>query len=181
MEVEIRAKVKDPKEIRRKLEAMGAEFGKEKKQVDYIFKRKGEEKKEQKPGDFILRIRDSDKKTFTFKALTDVTGAWEEYQTAIDSPEQMRKILEKIGFTNSLTMTKKRTQAKLDDFEVCLDNVKGLGPHIEVELQSEDKNEAKKRILELLGKMGINEGDVEHKGYVTLLFEKQGVKYKGTG
>lgn len=181
MEVEVRAKVNDLQEMKKGLEAMGASFGKEKKQVDYIFRRKGDEKKEQKPGDFILRIRDSEKKTLALKALTDVMGAWEEYELGIDNAEEMRKIVERMGFFNSLIMVKKRIPGKLDDFSVCLDDVDGLGTYIEIELKSDDKKSAKKRLAELSSKLGIKEDNIEHKGYVVMLSEKQGIKYKGTG
>lgn len=181
MEIEIRAKVDNLQKMKKKLEDIGASFEEEKKQIDYIFKRKGEEKKDQGPGDFILRIRDSNKNILTFKALTDTAGVWEEHQTVIDDTKEMRIILERIGFVCCLTMIKKRIKGNLGDFEVCLDDVEGLGPHIEVELESDNKEKAKKMIMDLLGKLGIDEKNVEHKGYVALLFERQGVKYRGTG
>ncbi len=181
MEVEVRAKVDDLSSIRSRLEEMGAVFGKETRQADRIFKRRGEEKKEQGPGDFILRVRDNHKKKFTFKGLTETTGAWEEHEVEIDDAEEMIKILERTGFAECLAMTKRRIIGKLDDFEVCLDDIKELGTYIEVELGSDNAQEAKDMIMGLLKKLGIDESNVEHKGYVALLFEKQGVVFKGTG
>ena len=135
-----------------------------------------------KPGNFILRIRKSTKNSLTFKALTDRAGVWIEHETEISDPEQLRSILEKIGFVERVSMHKTRLPGKLDDFELCLDDIEELGTYMEIALDSEDGNKAKDRIMGLLAKLGFSEKDIEHKGYVALLFEKlHGVRFKGTG
>ena len=182
MEIEIRAKVDFLEETKKKLEGLGTEFKKEIEQNDYIFKKKGTEKDVQRPGSFLLRLRKvGDKSSLTYKALTEVTGAWDEHQIKIDNFEETKNILLKIGFIEVLTMNKKRTKGKLEDFNICLDKVKELGDHIEAEIISDNKEEAKKRLIELFAKIGIKEEQIEHKGYVAILFEKKGVKFDNTG
>lgn len=181
MEVEARVKVDNLEKLKQQLAGLGAEFLKEKTQVDSIFKKKGEEFKQQGSGDFILRIRESDKNIFTFKSLTDRAGVWVEHETEIGNPEDMKKILERTGFSKAITMTKKRLQGKLGDFEVCLDDIKELGTYMEIALDSLDGNTAKKRIVELLAQLGFPKDRIIHKGYVALIFESMGVIYNSTG
>jgi len=182
MEIEIRAKVDSLKETRKKLEALGAEFEEEIEQNDYIFKRKGEEKKVQGPGSYLLRLRKAgDKTNLTFKALTETTGVWDEHQVAIDNFEETKNILLKIGFIQALRMDKKRTKGIIDNITLCLDKVEGLGDHIEAEVISDNKGDAKRKLMDLFNKIGIKEKQIEHRGYVAILFQMQGVKFDNTG
>jgi predicted adenylyl cyclase CyaB len=181
MEVEAKVRVPRLEEMRKRLESMGAVFYPEKRQHDSIFKRKGEELAPQKPGGFILRVRESSKNTLTIKVLTDRAGVWIEHETGISDPKAAKDLLEAAGFAQVLTMTKARIPGKLGDFELCLDDIKELGTHLEIALDSQDGNAAKKKIVELLGKLGFQEKDVIHKGYVAILFERLGVTFDGTG
>ena len=104
-----------------------------------------------------------------------------EHETQIADPKAARSILKAAGFSLCLTMTKKRIPRKLGEFEMCLDDIKELGTHLEVALDSQDGALAKKKIVELLGKLGYKESDIIHKGYVVILFERMGVEFKGTG
>lgn len=181
MEVEVRVKVDNLEEIKNKLIALGAEFYKEKIQVDSFFKRKGEELAPAGPGNVLLRVRESDKNKLTFKALTEQTGVWIEHETEISNPEETKLMLEKIGFSKVTTMTKKRISGKLDEFELCLDDIKELGTYLEIALDSSDGEAAKKKLIELLNKLGFDESQIIHKGYGAMLFERLGVKFEGTG
>jgi predicted adenylyl cyclase CyaB len=182
MEIEAKVKVEDLEQVKQKLIQMGAQFSEKKKQIDHIFKPKGKEFAEQGPGDYIWRIRESARNKLTFKALTETAGVWVEHETEIKDPEEMKKILLKSGFSQVLIMTKERTPGELGDFELCLDDIKELGTHLEIALDSNDEKIAKKRIVELLGKLGYGESQIIHKGYVAILFERMGVKFRdGTG
>ncbi|MFH1506613.1 MAG: class IV adenylate cyclase [archaeon] len=181
MEVEARVKVESLEDIKKKLVDMGAEFFEPKKQNDAVFKRKDLISKVAKPGDFILRIRQSTKNILTFKALTDRAGVWIEHETEIKDSEQLRSILEKTGFIEQVSMHKTRIPGTLGDFELCLDDIEELGTYIEIALDSEDGNDAKEKIIGLLNKLGFAEKDIVHKGYVAMLFERLGVVMKGTG
>jgi predicted adenylyl cyclase CyaB len=181
MEVETRVKVDDLQQLKSKLVKLGASFSSEKCQADTIYKRKGEEGKTQGPGDFILRIRESTKNLFTLKALTDKAGVWVEHETEISNPEEMKKILDTAGFAVSFTMTKKRIPGELQDFEICLDDIKEIGTYMEIALDSTDGASAKKRIVELLASLGFSEDKIIHKGYVAMIYETKGVRFNQTG
>ena len=90
----------------------------------------------------------------------------------------MEKILEKLGFVKIISKVKTREQGKLDDFEINLDKIEGLGNFVEFELISDDGKEAKKKILELIEKLDLPKENIIHKGYARLLFEKMGVMYE---
>ena len=182
MEVEAKLKIENPEEVKKRLIEMGVVFSEKEQHHDSYFIRKGEEKSTRKPGDFLLRIRDTGNKRFlTFKGLTDQVGAWEEYEVEINDPEEMKKILRRIGFTTLFIITKEREPGTLDGFEVNLDNVEGLGHFIEVALESEDKKDARKRIIDFVNKLGFRENEIEHRGYAAILSQSMGVKFEGTG
>ena len=169
MEIEAKVRVESLEGIKDKLLAMGARFREEEHNHDTYFIRKGEERATRRPGDFLLRIRKTGKKNFlTLKGLTEQTGAWEEYEVEISNPEEMTKILKRTGFTKLFTIVKDRTPGELNGFEVNLDRVRGMGNFLEVALQSENKQEARKRIMELLNRLGFKESEIEHRGYAAM-------------
>ena len=132
----------------------------------------------QKSGSYILRIRsENDKSIFTMKVLTGKQGIWEEYETEISNKEEMEKILDKMGYVKVISKVKTREQGQLGEFEINLDKIEGLGDFVEFQLISDNGEEAKKRILELIEKLNLPKENIIHKGYVRLLFEKMGVEY----
>ncbi|MBI2573447.1 class IV adenylate cyclase [Candidatus Woesearchaeota archaeon] len=183
MEIEARVKVQDLVIVKKKLQEMGAMFSKTVKvQKDSIFKRWGEERAAQKPGSFILRIREQGEKTFlTYKALTTTVGSWREYETEVSSAPMMVKILGEIGFVSVLEMNKSRLQGKLGEITLCLDTIKELGTFLEVEVICDDVKNGKKNLLILLEKLGFAENEIIHEGYAAMLFKQQGIVYENTG
>jgi len=180
MEVEVKARVKDLAALKAKLESMGAKFGRTAQQRDSYFKPKGFDKKPEGPGSWIVRIReDGSKRTLTLKALTEVLGAWKEYETGIDNSEQACKLLETMGLTNTFTLNKIRIYGKLGEFEVLLDDVKELGKYLEVALESDEKDKSREKILKLMKGIGVNEKDIEKRGYGEIMGEKLGHRFGG--
>ncbi len=179
MEIEVKVKVENLEEVKKKLESIGAKFGSPKKQVDNYYKQKGKEMELQKAGSFLLRIRsENEKSILTMKLLTGKQGVWEEYETEISNKKDMERILEKLGFVKVISKVKTREQGKLNEFEVNLDKIEGLGDFVEFELISDNSEEAKKRILRLIEKLKLPKENIIHKGYARLLFEKMGVEYE---
>ncbi|MBM3303980.1 MAG: class IV adenylate cyclase [Candidatus Aenigmarchaeota archaeon] len=180
MEVEVKARIKDIGSVRKSLESAGAKFDGSVEHTDAYFKARGFEKKLQGPGDWILRIRTGSGKTaLTMKVLTELLGAWVEYETAIENPEQTRRMLETMGMANVFTLNKKRICGRLGEFEVLLDDVKELGKYLEVSLDSEEKEGARKRILKFMKKIGIEDDDIEKRGYGEIIGEKMGHRFGG--
>jgi len=180
MEIEARVKVENLSSLKEKLEKDGAVFEKEKKQHDVLFRPKGKEFAEQGPGDFALRIRRSGNKSIlSFKALTDKAGVWIEHETEISNPDEAAEILDLIGLGKCFDMHKTRIEGKINEFVICLDDIKELGTYMEVEIIDDNAEQAKKKIIEFLQKYGFEEKDIIHKGYVRILFEKHGTVVKG--
>ncbi len=75
-----------------------------------------------------------------------------------------------------MTVEKLREYWDCGDFEVSLDNVKGLGFFIEVEAKEDFENtkEAKEECINFLKKLGFKNCEKYHikKGYPVLLLEK---------
>ena len=178
MEVEMKAKIDDMEEMKQRLESKGAKFEGEAQQVDAYYKPKGFDKRPNGPGDWILRVRTSgDEKSLTIKVLTEVTGAWIEHETGIDNEEQARKIAETMGLINVFTFHKRRMFGRLGEFEVLLDDVKELGRYIEVALESDEKEGTRQKIIDFMKTIGIEEKDVEKRGYGEIMGEKLGHKF----
>jgi adenylate cyclase class 2 len=180
LEVEVKARLKDLEAIKQKLVSLGAKFVAPVEQSDSYFKPKGFDKENQGPGDWIMRIRTSDKKSFlTLKTLTEALGAWHELETEISNPEQAKKILETMQLENVFTLNKQRTYGTIEDFELCLDNIKELGYYLEVALEASESKNSRQKIIDFLKEIGIKEKDIEKRGYGEIIGEKLGHKFKG--
>ncbi len=182
MEVEVKARIDDLDTVKKKLESLGAKFDSIVKQKDAYFKSRGFDSKKQGPGDWIVRIRTSrGQKILTLKALTEILGAWVEHETVIDDEKEMQNILETMGLFNVFTLNKERVPGRLDEFELCLDDVKELGKFLEVALDSEDKEKenARDMIIEFMKTLGISEKDIEKRGYGEIIGEKLGHRFDG--
>jgi adenylate cyclase class 2 len=180
MEIEVKAKVSDLAQIKKKLIELGAEFTNSEQQDDSYFKPKGREMEDQGPGSFIVRIRKGSAKSFlTLKEMSEETGVWPEYETAIENPGQAMEILLKMGYSHLFDINKKREKGMLDEIELCLDNVKQLGKYLEIAIEADAKEGAKQKIMALFQKIGVNEIQIEPKGYARIISENMGIKFRG--
>lgn len=97
----------------------------------------------------------------------------QEYETEIKQPDELRKILEFLDFKKVAIVDKQREYWDCGNFEVVLDNVKGLGYFVEVELKEDcsDGLIGRQKCMEFLGKLGIKvtESDITKTGYPVLL------------
>jgi len=178
MEVEIRAKLKDKSEIISKLKKIGWIQGDEIRQKDMYYVHETQVDEVRGPGHYLLRIRQSPKGNFlTFKGLTDQKGTSIEYETEISNFEEMREILLKLGFIESVVIDKRRIKGKIEDMEICIDDFDEIGPYIECEIISDDKSVATGRIVSFLKSIGVSEDEFEFRGYGRIFSEMVGVKY----
>jgi len=178
MEIEVKLKVQDSKDIKQRLENKGVKFSEPAKQVDYYFKQKGKEMEPQCKGSFLIRTRDSGGRHFlTYKELTGFTGEWIEYETGVESIEEMNKILRAIGYTNLLTMTKIRHSGKYEGLTICLDDINELGEYVEIEAIDDDPAAAKERIMQFINSLNLKNVTIEQRGYPQIIFERMGIRY----
>jgi len=95
--------------------------------------------------DEALRVRrehppgESGKTTLTYKGpLVDPDSKTrKEAETAVEDEDEMRAILDGLGYNAAATVRKERTRFTLQDCTVTLDTVEGLGEFVEVELETE--------------------------------------------
>ncbi|MDA3856100.1 MAG: class IV adenylate cyclase [Candidatus Woesearchaeota archaeon] len=181
IEVELKARVDNKQEILSKFEELNFQYIKEEEQEDIIFLKNEflDSKGKIKDGGIVFRIRIvNSKKIFEIKEIDRNVGGGIEYKIDIADMSSTKRIIEKLGFEEFFTIKKQRAYYQFEDFEIALDNVDGLGEFIEVELMVEadsQKEEAKKRCLYLLKKLGL-EANLEKQKYGDLIIEKKNLK-----
>ena len=130
--------------------------------------------------DEALRIRSiQDMKTdkefslLTYKGKNESEGIHtrEELECEVDNGETARTILERLGFSLVAAVHKERTLYQKDDISICLDEVRGLGSYLEIEILCEEGRTAKtqKRLKTILAEIAFAEPVVEPETYLELL------------
>lgn len=181
IEVEIKVKIDNLKEIKNKVSCIG-KLVKAIKQIDDYYVPCQRDFFAQKPHPIEwLRIRTNpDKVVFEYdrsinKKADGEQEYAEEYETEILNVDEFKKTLGFLDFKNVITVEKQREYWICGDIEVALDDIKGLGYFIEAEAKGDfkDTKEAKKACIKFLENLGID--DVENtqikKGYPQLLLE----------
>ena len=176
-EIEVKARVADLGELTKKLEAMGVVLSEPIIQNDQTFidESYGSYDKFQ-PGRNILRIRENNGKfIFTIKQSQSNELDSIERETEIAEPEEFREALLLMGYKPAVEIHKVRRKAKYKDYEICLDEVKGLGSFVEVEKITDEKNadEVQNKLFEFLESLGVKREDRVTNGYDTLIYLKQ--------
>jgi len=182
IEVEIKVKVDNLEEIKKKVSATG-KLIKSIKQVDnYYIPSHRDFFAKPHPTEW-LRIRNNpDKAIFEYdlsinKKENGEQDCAEEYETEVSNPEELKKILGFLDFKNVITVEKQREYWMCGNIEVALDQIKDLGSFVEAEAKGDFKStvEAKKACMDFLEGLGIK--DVEKvqifKGYPVLLVESR--------
>lgn len=173
MEIELRAKVNNSTQIRRRITNFVGSKPKVSNQKDIYLKHSKDKERL-----LVFRTREtSGKSLFTIKAKNKggKDHAWLEYETPLNNPKKLRSILLANGFENVVSLTKTRCSWKMKGMEINLDIIKELGTFIEAEViaQPSQKDKALKRIESVLEKLNIGHKDIIHKGYVQLALEKK--------
>ncbi len=132
-EVEVKAKLRNKEEVKKKLESFGCVFSEELHQVDHIFLPKGSAF----PPPFetpVLRVRkQNDIFLFTLKMSQGSRTDSIERELEIKDGDKMIEILNLLNWEETVMVDKKRIKAAYKDMEVVLDDVKDLGEFIEAE------------------------------------------------
>lgn len=181
IEVEVKIKIDNFEEIKKKVATIG-KLIKEIKQIDDYYIPCHRDFFAQKPHPIEwMRIRTNpDKTIFEYdrsinKKENGEQDYAEEYETEISSPEEMKKILGFLDFKKVTTVEKQREYWMCGKIEVALDYIKGLGYFIEAEAKGdfEDTKEAKSFCIKFLEDLGIKNVEKNQilKGYPQLLME----------
>jgi len=125
-----------------------------------------------------IRIQDGSKVILTAKKPMGKSGDGSlvkmEHETAVESAEEMREILGMMGYTEAVRVQKTRLKADHAGYEICFDDIEGLGSFIELERlgKQEDAEKIQKEMTEFLLSLGITAEDKVTKGYDILMLEK---------
>jgi|JI8StandDraft_1071087.scaffolds.fasta_scaffold45741_2 adenylate cyclase class 2 len=179
-EVEIKAKIDSVLRLKELLESQGCTFSEPVTHTDTVYVEKIGTFEDFMSNSYFPRIRETStgKIIFTFKkdrdpAKTDRLDKI-EYEVEVSSKEMFEKILAEFGLHPAVTTTKTRVKAKFDEYEICLDEVVGLGSFIEIEKDAGDDlgyDEIHEELATILEKWGIDRSRFVNQGYdiLTLL------------
>ncbi len=173
-EIEVKAKVSNIPALVEKLIEAGAILGETISQDDMAYVNYLGERSylDFNTDDIFLRIRQSKGKTiFTLKKGEEMNSI--EREVEVSDFEQLKDMLEILGFKEAVRVKKVRQKGTYKDFEICLDQVEGLGSFIEVEkITDEDSNKVQDEMFEFLLALGIKRDDRVMNGYDTLMVMK---------
>ena len=127
--------------------------------------------------DEALRVRyDDTGVTATYKGPKIRVGsakAREEFNLAVASGETLEAILSHLGFRRAATVSKVREFYEMGDVTVTLDDVRGLGTFIEIEILTEDDREDAADRIGVIGKeLGVD-GPPIYTSYLEMLLSTQ--------
>lgn len=190
MEIEIRAFVKNLKEVETKLVKLGAKKLKQQHITDYWFCPKTFTEfrhiQMNEPGSYSLRIRqlkENNKEHLELNTKALATegdhNAFLEYETAIDNLEEARKILETIGFKIYCILEKTRIVYQKNNMLINLEGIKRFKPAIEIEIMADEETDIHKQtITKTLKQLGIKEKNIIKTSITNLFMKKYAFKQK---
>ncbi|WP_457741751.1 class IV adenylate cyclase [Thermococcus sp.] len=169
MEIEIKFRVNFG-EIKEKIESLGASFVREEIQKDVYFN---------VPLPKLLRVRiiENLKRSFlTYKEIKDLgrNEEFDELEVEVSDFDVTVEILKRLGFDEDVTVKKRRLVYQLGNVTFELNDVEGLGGFLDIEVISNDVEEAKRKIWEVAKLLGLSEKDVEPRLYQELIREAEG-------
>ena len=171
IEVEVKAKIDDFKEMEERLSKIGAAKSKNEFQEDIYF---ASPIVDFAQTDEALRIRTTNNDILiNYKGTKHTTEAKtrKEVEMSIESAKKAKDIFEEIGFKEARTVRKNRQYYTYENFEISLDDVEGLNPYMEIEIAMDDKKDysvAQDKIFQLFERLGITDG-FERTSYMELL------------
>lgn len=183
LEIELKASLSgiDTVQLRDALKETGFTKGLRKEETDLYFN--GNDRDFRKT-DEALRLRQSlvlsadspAAKTFiTYKGskVDDRSQTRPELETAVGDFAVMKELLEKLGYTEVMTVRKEREYYHRENVTICLDQVDGLGSFIELEQVEKDLTTKKEavidQLLDLLASFQIPKENLLRQSYLELL------------
>ena len=174
-EIEIKIRIVDPEKTIDLLEKQGCVFSQPIRQQDAVFIPNEVPTVPCPAGTNVLRIRkQGDKNILTLKR-SDVGNHLSklEHELEIGNSEEMKKIIFLLGFKLIADTTKMRRKCKIKDYEICVDQVEGLGSFLEIErMSAEDPERIQEEMLAFLSSIGIDATDRVYVGYDILWVQK---------
>jgi len=180
IEIEVKAKLKEPDKMLCKLQNMGCVFSENIIQEDHIFLSQGMRFADITAGINILRLRkENGAVRFTIKQHRNNELDCIENEVIVNDFEKMGAILEMMGYYEAVRLRKQRMTGKYADYTICIDKVDKLGDFIEMECMSSEKPDGaqvQQELFAFLSTLGIRKEDRILQGYDTMIVNlEQGV------
>lgn len=175
IEVEVKARVNDPKDAERSIIALGASPIGIEAQADTYY---SASYRDFAKTDEALRIRVQDNKYFfTYKGpkMDSVSKTRKEYEVEVNEADVLGNILSSLSFVPVATIVKRRKKYRLGDFLISLDEVRNLGDFMEIEVSIRDSKSYEEKvesIFRLFEKLGIEREASIRKSYLEMILEK---------
>lgn len=171
-EIEIKAYCNDEEAVREKLAAAGAAFVRSDIESDIYFNHPS---RDFRITDEALRIRTvKDKTVLTYKGpkISDFSKARVEKETDLGDGDEIKAILDFLGFRASGSVIKKRDYYLLNDMTICLDNVERLGFFVEIEKKGDSVEAVEKELYSAAEILGLEK--FERRSYLELIYFSDG-------
>ena len=127
-----------------------------------------------------LRVRiEGEKATINYKKWLPedavIKTHCDEYEVVISSSDEMTQLLNGLGFFEVIRVDKIRNSWQLEQYEISIDSVEGLGDFIEVEYKgtTDDVSAIREKLFKIVEEIGAVTSDIDLKGYPYLLLEKK--------
>lgn len=181
-EIEIKIPIEDPERIMKSLLIRGFQKYQKVIEEDMYY---NSEYHDVRKHDEALRIRKTRDlltgKTraqinFKGKKMDQISMSRREYETGIEDPDCMEKILGAIGFTQVAGVKKTRNYLRREEMTACLDQVENLGNFLELEVIVR-KEKLRERYLsqmrEILQELGLSMDNTVRASYLSMLMGKE--------
>jgi adenylate cyclase, class 2 len=175
-EIEVKAVVQNKPALLAALQAAGITLGETLTQRDIVWLEKGSD-----PTNYVgrnalrIRIENGSRTIFTLKR-TLATMDKIEHETEVANADEMKAAIEMLPtFELFNDLTKHRRKTNHQDYEICFDEVEGLGTFIEVEKmcdETADSSAVREELWQLLSSLGVKRENEVTKGYDILMREK---------
>ncbi len=167
LEIEIKSPTRDYKDVLKKISLMGFEFTETRVEEDIYFNHPS---RDFSATDEALRIRKvNSKNILTYKGpkLGGRAKSRVEREVYVENLEIMTGILISLGFVASGHVTKTRSIYSMDDVEITIDRVEGLGDYVEIEKKGEDREAIENELFGLADELGLR--DFERRSYLEMI------------
>lgn len=167
-EIEIKARVTDKSALIKSLADADIELSKPIKQHDVVYYVPGT--KDNAPDSVWLRIRTENDSKVILTLKKQHRGDLDsiEHEVEVSNEQELESIIKALGFMLYSDLTKTRQKARINDKEICLDEVEDLGTFIEAEKltdMDEDGEKIENELWEILEAHGVNRSNAVHEGY----------------
>lgn len=168
LEIEIKCYCDSPGDIEERIRGIGAEYVESRSESDIYFNHPSRDFAKTDEAFRIRRVNSKCKITYKGPKVSKTTKARIEHETAVEDFDAIRNIILSLGFVESGIIEKERKIFSLGESEVSIDDVKGLGVFVEIEIIGELKDEIEKELFETAAKLGLTR--FERRSYLELKY-----------